>query len=484
MNRLCAAALALAALTLTSAQASCKKTGDADAAKSVQQPVVAGTFYPADAKSLRSMVKGMIDMAPVKALDGELIGIIAPHAGYRYSGRVAAAAFRQLAGRGFTRAVVIAPSHRAHVAGAALSPFSSYRTPLGDIPIDREAVDALSGKHPWAEEDAGAFSTEHSLEVELPFLQVALGEFKLVPIIVGQAGKKRLDAIAEALEKELGDRSTIFVASSDLSHFHDYEKAQRLDSATVGIICDKSPGEFLAAAEVGKAQLCGSSPVYIMKRIAEMRGASLELLEYANSGDATGDRSRVVGYASIAVTAPRSMGMPQEEALLSLARRTIEAHLSGKPLPPLPGDPALAEDGAAFVTLRKNGRLRGCIGTITARGPLDRTVQEMAISAATGDPRFPPVKRDELKDISIEISVLTPPEPLPDPMAVRVGTDGLIIEQGFARGVLLPQVPAEQGWDKAQYLEGISTKAGLPRDAWKRAKLYRFQAIVFEERSD
>jgi AmmeMemoRadiSam system protein A len=218
-----------------------------------------------------------------------------------------------------------------------------------------------------------------------------------------------------------------------------------------------------------------------MKRIAEMRGAGLELLSYANSGDTSGDRSRVVGYAAIAVVQPEWLGERQRDELLSLARRTVEAHVRGKRLPPLPRDPALKGDGAAFVTLKKDGMLRGCIGQLVATGPLDATVQRMAVSAASSDPRFSPVRPEELEDIDVEISVLTPPEDLTDPLAVRVGTDGLIIEEGMRHGVLLPQVPAEQGWDKMQYLQGICRKAGLAPDAWKRAKLMRFQAIVFGE---
>ncbi|MFA4973753.1 MAG: AmmeMemoRadiSam system protein B [bacterium] len=481
MKRLGAMSLALIAIVFVSANAACKKAGEVAPVRSVQQPTVAGTFYPADAKTLSSEVQGMIERAAFKKLDGRLIGVIVPHAGYQYSGRIAAAAFKQLSRKGFTRAVVIAPAHRSGFRGVALSPFDSYRTPLGDIPIDAKASAALTKNHAWAKLDAKSFEGEHAAEVELPFLQVALGYFKLIPIMVGQVTKQEMDDIALALDKELGDGSTVFVASSDLSHFHNYEEAQEKDSLTVGMICTETPDNFLSAVEKDSAELCGFAPVYMMKRIAEQRGAKFTLLEYANSGDVTGDKSRVVGYAAIAVVVQDELAAKQKEELLALAKNTLAAHLAGASLPPLPQDPILAKDGAAFVTLKKRGELRGCIGMIEAMGPLNRTVQEMTIAAASEDPRFPPVKPEEEKDISIEISVLTPPEELSDPLAVRVGTDGLIIEQGFSRGVLLPQVPIEQGWDKMQYLQAISQKANLPPDAYKRAKLYRFQAIVFGE---
>jgi len=474
-------AIALVALLLAP-HAACKRSnGGAKGGAEVQKSCVAGTFYPADASSLRGMVERMLARAPSKRLDGRLIGVIAPHAGYRYSGGIAASAFKLLKGKGFERAVVIAPAHRVAFDGAALSPYGHYRTPLGDIPIDMEAVSRLVKGNPWAKADAKPFDGEHALEVELPFLQVALGEFKLVPIVVGRMDKDRMDEMAQVLEAQFGDASTVFVISSDLSHFHDYETAQDKDSKTIEEICGDTPEGFLLAVGNDVAELCGALPVYIMKRIAQIRGAKLELLSYANSGDTTGGRSRVVGYASIAVVQPEGLGRRQKEELLSLARKTVEAHVRGKKLPPLPQDPALRRDGAAFVTLKKGGMLRGCIGQIIATGPLDRTVQRMAISAASSDPRFPPVRPDELGNIDVEISVLTPPEELKDPLSVRVGTDGLIIEKGMRHGVLLPQVPTEQGWDKMQYLQGICRKAGLSPDAWKRAKLMRFQAIVFGE---
>ena len=482
MRRLAAISLALSIVVLAAPQVACKRSkGTATKGSSVQKPVVAGTFYPADGKVLRGLVERMLREAPSRQLGGKLVGVIAPHAGYRYSGGIAATAFKQMEGKGYTRAVVMAPSHRVAFRGAALSTFDYYRTPLGDIPIDTEAVKGLVERYGWAVADPRPFEVEHALEVELPFLQVVLGDFKLIPIIVGDASRVELNAMAQALNDEFADRETVFVISSDLSHFHDYEVAQDKDRVTIDMICDRTPDEFFDAVGKDVAELCGSRPVYIMKRIAKMRNATLEFLQYANSGDTSGERSRVVGYAAIAVVVPEGLGAKQKGELLALARATLVARVKGKKLPALPDDPVLKEDAAAFVTLKKRGQLRGCIGQIIARGPLDRAVRDMTVAAATSDPRFPPVRPEELKDITVEISVLTHPERLSDPLAVRVGTDGLIIEQGMHRGVLLPQVPEEQGWDKKQYLQGICRKAGLPSDAWKRAKIERFQAIVFGE---
>ncbi|MFA4874749.1 MAG: AmmeMemoRadiSam system protein B [bacterium] len=492
MKRLGVVIVIFLAIALAAHQAACKKAGDelakgspAPSDESVQEPVVAGQFYPASREELMALVDKDLAGAPRRQFDGDIMGLVVPHAGYQYSGQIAAAGFRQVEGRPYKRVVVIAISHHVPIYGAALSSKDAYRTPLGDIPIDAAAVNSILKKYPWASDDQKPYSTEHSLEVELPFLQRTLKDFVLVPVLVNTDDRAMLDKIALALDAEFPAGETLFVASTDLSHYHPYADATELDRKTIGLITDAKPDSYMEAVAAGKAELCGSSPVYILKKIAERRGAKFKLIQYANSGDTTGDRSRVVGYAAIAAVTPRaggSLGDAQKKELLSLARTTLEAHVQGKQLPPLPTDAALKKQGAAFVTLKKKGHLRGCIGQIIARGPLDSTVQEMTVSAASHDPRFPPVRPDELKDIDIEISVLTAPEPLADPLAVRVGTDGLIIEKGFNRGVLLPQVPTEQGWNKEQFLQGLAEKAGLPPDGWKGARLMRFQAIVFGEK--
>ena len=452
-------------------------------ARLTQKPVVAGMFYPASRSVLKKDVLRFISKAPKKSFDGEILGLVSPHAGYRYSGPVAGAAYKQVEGQGFTRVVVIAPSHRLPFSGVAFPPADVFRTPLGNIPIDVDSVRKLVSRHKWAFVDQRPYDVEHSLEVQLPFLQEALGPFSLVPMIVGGADKKMLDAIASALNGAFPEiHTTLFVATTDLSHYHPYKRAMDLDRDTITMICDRNPEEYYKFVRIKNARLCGSLPVYILKRITAMRKGKLELIEYANSGDTAGYRSRVVGYAAIAaVVPPCDLSESQKETLLKLSRATLVAHVGKKAIPSLPDDPGLKHDGAVFVTLKKGGALRGCIGHILARGPLDSSVRDMTIAASSGDPRFPPVRPEELNDINIEISVLSPPRELADPEAVRVGTDGLIIQEGSKQGVLLPQVPTEQGWTKEQYLEGICRKADLPPDAWHRAKLLRFQATVFSE---
>lgn len=477
-------ALAMFFVLLIPSSACSGDKGEKPKGKSILMPVVAGAFYTADASVLEKEVDGFIAAAPKKTYDGNIIGIISPHAGYRYSGQVAGAAFRQIQGMRYNTVIVMAPSHRVPVSGVAFPTKDVYRTPLGDIPIDVEKIRRIVGRYKWAAYDDRPYEVEHSMEVQLPFLQRVTSDFMILPMIIGAHDQATLDAIATALEVVFPGEEVLFVASSDLSHYLPYEKAVDADKKTMSLVCDASATAYYDAVKKGDASLCGSSPVYILKRIAESRKAKLGMVEYANSGDTYGDKSRVVGYGAVVAVAgaDSSLGEVQKEELLKLSRVTLEAFVRGKKVPPLPVDAALKKDGAAFVTLRKRGELRGCIGQIIARMPLDECIRDMTISAASEDPRFPPVKADELKDIDIEISVLTPPKPMDDPMSVRVGTDGLIISKGFNRGVLLPQVPIEQGWNKNQYLEGICHKAGMAPSCWKDASLSRFQAIVFGEK--
>ena len=452
----------------------------------VVAPVVAGKFYPAQKEVLRTQIGNFLRSANPSPIEEHIFGIIAPHAGYEYSGPVAAYAYKLLENKHYSTVVVLAPSHHVAIEGIALTTKDFYETPLGKIPIAKDIVQKLLKEHPaWATEDPRPYNVEHSLEVEIPFLQTVLGDFKLLPIIVGVYQPQILEQLAKALNDLLPGDDVLFVASTDLSHYHPYDEAVAKDKKTLKMIEKMDIAGFVSAVEKDEAELCGSAPVTVLMELAKLRGWKPKQIHYANSGDATGDKSRVVGYGAIAFvgkTREESISVEQKKTLLVIARKAIEAQALGKGRPPLDvKDPVLLRNGAAFVTIRKHGMLRGCIGHITAIEPLVKSIQDNAIAAASEDPRFPPVRPDELKDIDVEISVLTPPEPLTNPLDVRVGTDGLMIKKGFNRGVLLPQVPTEQGWNKEQFLEGICEKAGLPPGSWKDAELMRFQAIVFHE---
>lgn len=510
--------LCLAVLVLAASPAGCASEGggsDVDkrrgeAAGEVRSPVVAGAFYPGDPAALSDAVDGYLDAAGETRLDGEVVALIAPHAGYMYSGRVAGRAYALLRGLDFDSVVVIAPSHRVAFRGASVYGGDGYATPLGVVPVDRDLADAIASASPTLTYEPRAHAAEHSLEVQVPFLQRSLGEFAIVPIVMGGQGEGPVRVLADAIAEAVGGRAAgdrvLLVASTDLSHFHSYDRAVALDSAVMDAVSAFDPEGLLDALGSGACEACGGGPTAAVMMAARQLGADrAHVLEYANSGDVTGDRAEVVGYMAAVLTRPadepRGAARPgpkggevtapyaglstdEKAALLGLARRAIESALGGARPPRLErATPALETACGAFVTLNKRGRLRGCIGYIRAVKPLHTTVAEMAVQAAMHDPRFPPVTEEELPDLDIEISVLSPLEEVADVGAIVVGRDGLIVQDRAHSGLLLPQVATEYGWDRDTFLAHTCLKAGLPADAWKRpdVTIFKFTAEVFGE---
>jgi len=469
----------------------------------IRESILAGSWYPADAKRLREDVESYLQKASVPDLQGQLFALLSPHAGYRYSGQVAAYGYKLLERRKFDTVVVIAPSHRAYFSGVSVYDRGGFRTPLGMLPLDTELVIALKERDPRIRFVAEAHAQEHSLEIQLPFLQVVMPGFKLVPLVMGDQSLAACQWLAEAVAACIGKKSVLVVASSDLSHFHPYQEAKKLDQVVLDKVNAFDPGALSESLKNGKCEACGGGPMVTAMLIGKKLGANKsQVLHYANSGDVTGDRSGVVGYMAAAVWAnPRpkeataegegkqrsvgvDLGLTAEEktALLRLARKTIEAKCRGEKAPvPEAQSPTLSELRGAFVTLHKAGRLRGCIGHIQARQPLIKTVADMAIAAAFDDPRFPPLRAEELKEIDIEISVLTPLRRIADVREIQVGTHGIYIRKGGYSGLLLPQVATEWKWDRTAFLEHTCEKAHLPKDAWrdKETEIYIFSADVF-----
>ncbi len=475
------------------------------AAAGVKEPNVAGGFYPGDKAALKGMIEAYLKKAalpPGTAEDPAVL--IVPHAGYIYSGPVAAYGFKSIQGRRYDTVVVLAPSHFFPFRGAAVYREGALRTPLGDIAVDTATVDALIAKTSGFVKEAPAFfEREHSLEVELPFLQSVLSGFKVVPVIFGEAALGDLQMMGQGLAEVLEGKNALVVVSTDLSHYKQYEAACSLDRQTIDYILNGDAQGLWAAVEAGGGNLCGSKPVVAGIYYAQARGArEATLLKYANSGDTAGDKSRVVGYASIIFSAgparaPKAVAAAatphqkeetmltkeEKKRLIAIAREAIEARLAGREVAVRREDSAgLNLKRGAFVTLHKLGRLRGCIGLFTSGEPLYRVIAQMAVAAATQDHRFPQVRADELKDIDIEISVLSEPQPIDDWKKVRLGVDGVIVRRAGASGVFLPQVATETGWDLDTFLGQLcSQKAGLPWECYKDAgtKLLTFQADVF-----
>jgi len=457
-------------------------TAPFDSHNAVKEPSVAGSFYPADAGELRRMVQGFLAAARTQPAQGRLIALVSPHAGYVYSGQVAAHSYRHVTDRPVDTVILIGPSHYAAFRGASVYAEGAWRTPLGDVKINERLARSLLDERSEVTFNREAYAQEHSLEVQLPFLQQTLKEFTIVPILIGnptQASFRRLvDRLTETLRKN--DR-TIMIASTDLSHYHDYGTAKTKDQKVINAISRMSVEDLQELLAAGEGEACGGYPVLLTMMVGRNLGATNGVLySAANSGDVTGDRSRVVGYAAMGLY--RSpLGEKQRKELLALARKTVIQYVRTGTMPEgTTSDPRLAANGATFVTINRRHMLRGCIGNIQPVMPLTQSVIRNAVSAATQDPRFPPMGPEELSDIEVEVTVLSPLEPLADVKDIRIGTHGLYLVQNGHSGIFLPQVPVEQGWDLPTYLEELCQKAGLPAGAWKEkdAQLFIFTADI------
>jgi AmmeMemoRadiSam system protein B/AmmeMemoRadiSam system protein A len=470
------------------------RAAEMGASMKVREPAVAGAFYPGEEEALRSNVTSLLERAQPPALEGRLVALISPHAGYVYSGGVAAHGYSLIRGRRFDAVVIVAPSHHVFFQGSSIYTQGPYRTPLGLIEIDKELAGAIADADQSIQFRPEAHVREHSLEVQLPFLQIAVPGLKIVPIVMADQSLENCKRLAKAITSGVGNRNVLLVASSDLSHFHPYDEAVALDQVIIEHI-ERYDYEALARdLNSRKAEACGGGPMITVMIAAKDLGATKAVkLKYANSGDVTGDRSGVVGYLSAAIVAENHVGIDlglrdkEKAELLKLARSQIEARVRGQDLPEAAPEkwdayPLLKEKMGAFVTLTIDGRLRGCIGHIRGLEPLHTTIAKMAVAAATEDPRFPALRPDELDRIAIEISVLTPFKKIESPEEVEVGRDGIYIEKGMNHGLLLPQVATEYGWDRYKFLDHTCMKAGLPEGSWREgADIYIFSAQIFNE---
>jgi len=465
----------------------------------VRKPAVAGSFYPGDGKTLSRQVRELLSRAAKEEVAGEIVGLVSPHAGYMYSGLVAAHAFKTVEGMKFDAVVVVAPSHRVRFQGASVYDRGGYETPLGVLPIEKDLCQKLKSESNLIQFLPQAHSQEHSLEVQLPFLQEVLGKFNLVPMVLGSQDYRSSETVGKAIARTVKGKKVLLVASTDLSHYHPYDRAVQLDRIILDDIQAFDAQKLGRDLDAGKGEACGGGPVMAVMVAAKELGANrARILKYMNSGDVTGDRSGVVGYAAAVFSRNSgspgkkpdgkktgiSLGLTDEDkkTLRQIAQSAIERRFKGEKPPKI--DMAgghLKENRGAFVSLHRQGRLRGCIGTIQPSRPLYQVVEEMAAAAAFDDSRFSPLSAVELKDLDLEISVLTPLQRVEGVNEIEVGKHGLYIKKGFHAGLLLPQVATEYRWDRETFLEETCRKAGLPKNAWreKGTEIYIFSADIF-----
>ncbi len=498
-----------------------KKTAAAQSPGPVFTCTSAGRWFTGNPAELRDMVDRMLaDASPIE-IKGRIVSLISPHAGFIYSGPVAAHGYKAIAGKEYDTVIVVGFSHGVYDPGIAVFESGAFRTPLGDIPIDAETTSALvaAGKG-VIRHNPTLFKDEHSVDNQLPFLQAALGEFSLVPVIMGNQSKANIDILADALAKALEGRNALMVASSDMSHFWPQNEAKRLDRELlekVQEMDEKGIAEIMKEDPTGR-RMCGHGAAQAVIRASRKLGShKAAVLKYATSQDTFGATGQgVVGYMSAALfnenpaipSPKKSDGNPgsatnttkedvmpemdnaseldekSQNELLAITRKSLESTIrKGVGYEPEDANPALRVKRGMFVTLNKNEQLRGCMGHFEPDTPIFKLAASQVIVSATRDPRFPPVRPEELDSIHIEISVLSQPAPASSYKDIEIGKHGVILECGWNASTFLPQVAPEQGWNRDEMLSHLAMKAGLPPDGWKRdnCKFLLYTAQVFGE---
>jgi AmmeMemoRadiSam system protein B/AmmeMemoRadiSam system protein A len=479
---------------------------------SIRNPVAAGKFYPADSSKLRNALNYFFEDAVLSNKERPL-AILAPHAGYIYSGQIAADAFNQTRNFDYDIIIILGTNHT--VAGfnkISVYERGAFRTPLGDAQIDDNITGQLLKEDNDCVTDIKPHETEHSVETQVPFIQYLFPNAKIVPIIIGSNDFQLCTKFGRALAKILKDKKALIVASSDLSHYTNYENAVSTDKSTLDIIKEMNPAdihqELYTKLNSGIPALvtcaCGEGPILAaITAVNELGGTNASIISYANTGNTlAGDNNKVVGYGAVAfyktdqhpVIPGRSdanisndnvteLDSLDKVSLLKLARRSIEQFLTSETLP-LPRNltPLMNSKRGAFVTLTKQGELRGCVGSMLDNSSLYDVVGKMALQAAFNDNRFHPLEYNELSQVDIEISVLTPLVKIKNTSEIVLGRDGVVIKKGGKQAVFLPQVAKEQGWTKEQFLTQLCYKAGLDAFDLDTSTLFTFRADVFSEK--
>jgi len=458
----------------------------------IRRPVVAGSFYPDSSKELSSDIKKYLSLVKAESISGRIVTAFVPHAGYIYSGQTAAYPYKILQEKNIKTFIVIGVSHRTPIEKATFFGEQEYETVLGNLKIDQGIVEKLK-KSDLFKQELQTYKNENSVDVQLPFIKYIQPSANIVPVFINSENISYLNQIADFLSEILKtEKDTVLVVSTDMSHFHDKASANKMDKNTIDIILSKKYKDLHNNILKGSCELCGGAGAIVGLMVAEKLNAdNIKILNYTDSSDATGDKSSVVGYFSGIVFEneksknDKMLTKEEEKFLLKIARTSMENAVNGKDIPVVNIDKEsiLNKNRGAFVTLTKHESLRGCIGYIRAVKPLWKTVSEMSVSAALQDNRFMPVSPVELKDIKIEISVLSELEKIENVRKIEIGKHGIFMQKGFRSGLLLPQVATEYGWNREQFLGHTCLKAGLPEDAWKQGNIdiYIFSAYIFHE---
>jgi MEMO1 family protein len=475
----------------------------------IRPPAVADQFYPSDPAKLKLAIRQFFHESVEIPMDRP-IAVIVPHAGYIYSGQICADAFLQARKHKYDTVVILGVNHTTgNFRGISLGDYAAFSTPLGEVPIDRTVAAELLGKCSECSQNREVHSKEHSIEVQIPFIQSMFPQASIVPVIIHPPDIDLCTRFGEILAGVLKNRNALIVISSDLSHYPTSVNAMEADRRTLKTISELDTGKIASLMQDLDlpgldTRACGEAAILAGITAAKRLGATRAVVTgYSNSGEAAiGDSARAVGYGAVvlipgkapsdtrildiphrALSGTDSLQDPEKKLLLSFVRKTIGYYLTTRTLPLARYSPALLNlHQGVFVTLKSNGRLRGCIGRIIPEQRLGITIGTVALQAALNDPRFRPVNLNELDNLEIEISLLTPIKPVADPAAIVPGRDGVLLSKEGKSAVFLPQVAPENNWSRKELLDNLCLKAGLPAGCWQNnAKLEIFQAEVFSE---
>jgi AmmeMemoRadiSam system protein B/AmmeMemoRadiSam system protein A len=467
-----------------------------------RQPIVAGQFYPADKNTLSKTVDDFLKNTLEPDIPGHIFGIAVPHAGYPYSGATAAYAYKAVADYDINTVILLGPTHRVFLNEFAVYGAGAWQTPLGKIAIDETLAQKITNYSTKIKNMPEAHAMEHSLEVQIPFLQRIFKDIKILPIMMLEPSYADCEMLAQAIAQHIRDKKVLLIASSDLYHGEHYQECKKTDSITLSYLQNFDPPGLYKALKQDKASACGGAAIVVLMLASQILGADkAQVLYQTNSNDVVGEQGGyVVGYGASVfykngkttkqknnTTAQDTIAFTDQEQkeLIRIARTTLNDYITSGITPKFEAlTPKLKEEYGVFVTLKKKGELRGCIGYVQGFKPLYEAVIDMAIAASSEDPRFPRVTKTELKDIDIEITVMTPLKQISSIDEISVGKHGIVIKQGGYSGLLLPQVATEQGWDKKTFLQHTCWKAGLPDNAWqdKNTQIYIFSGTIIEEK--
>ena len=463
----------------------------------VREPYLAGRWYPKEEGKLSELLKQQFNNIHLSKQEKTIapFALISPHAGLQLSGVVAAYGYSLLKNDDYDTVILIGTSHNYNTGVASIYDGDFYKSPMGKVPIDKEITSKLFKANNNFVFSEKIHYQENSLETQIPYLQYVLNDFKIVPILTATQNLSLLDKLSEALTKiiEEEDRKFLLIASTDMSHYHSMAEAKKMDEYTIELIENADWQQLSRAVINGNSELCGYYAVYtlveILKNFNKTEAICLKYLTSGHIVPASASRG-VVGYSSFVFPKQQEKNSyyssEEKRYLLELARESIKFYLDNNKVRAIkpPKNKKLIEERAVFVTLNKNGKLRGCIGQLKAQMALYKAVNNMAVSAAFNDYRFPPLNKNELNKINIEISILTPLKRIDNISNIEMGKDGVYIKKGFKSGVFLPQVAKDTGWDKKTFLENLcSHKAGLAKEAYldDDTEVYTFRVIKFEE---